>query len=131
MPSHSRRKGASLSRLGVGSDPANDGLQLLGYQHTLIEVARLTSVPECSVFAKFVCCPSQAAEVEDAATEDDSRGAVAPAKDERAQRNSHRSDERIDEEYLLLMRTEVISFRKNYDIEDHVDHQKAERGGCE
>src|SRR5215831_4831555 len=90
---------------------------------------RLRSMPEASVFAKFICCPRQATEIQEATTENDSCGTVASPQDDGAHRNSHSSDERVEEQYLLLVCTEIIGLRKNDDIDDHVDHQNSQRTG--
>ena len=77
-------------------------------------------MPNSSVLSEFERRPHQPAPVEEACADHDSRGAVAPSKDEGTDRDSDSADNRIDEEYLLLVCAEIIGFRRDHDIYYHI-----------
>lgn len=67
-------------------------------------------MPESPVLSEFVRRPHQSDPIEEAGADHYPQGAVAPSKDDGAYRDSYCADDRVDEEYLLLMRTKIIGF---------------------
>ena len=90
---------------------------------TDVQVCFLRSMPNSPVFHKLLCRPYQSNDIADAAADHDARGAIIPSKNKSAQRDYQRAHKRIDEEYLLFMRSQIISFCEDNDICDHVKHQ--------
>ena len=84
-------------------------------------------MPNSSVFSEFVRRPHQSDPIEEAGADHYPCGAVTPSKDEGTDRDSYSSDQRVDEEYLLLMRPKIIGFRRDDDVYNHVKQQNPER----
>jgi len=103
--------------------------KLLQVHQNECEFGRLGTMPERSVFLEFIRRPDEAAEIENAAADNDPCSAVVAADDEGAQRNGHGSDERIEEKYFLLVCSQIIRLSKDNDIHDHVNQQNPERSG--
>ena len=81
-------------------------------------------MPEFPVFSEYVGCPHQSRPIEERSTYRDPHRAVSPSKDECEYRHGYRADNRIYEEYLLLMRAKIIGFGKNDDIHHHIKQQE-------
>ena len=84
-------------------------------------------MPNSSVLSEFVRRPHQSAPIEKAGADHYPCGAVAPSKDEGTDRDSYSADERIDEEYLVLVCTKIVGLCRDNDIYDHVKQQNPER----
>jgi hypothetical protein len=68
----------------------------------------LGCMPEFAVLSKLIRRPNQSDEIPDAATDYDTRGTVVPSENESAGRYGHSSHQRVDEEYFLFMRPEIV-----------------------
>ena len=87
----------------------------------------LRRMPKLPVFLKFVSRPNQSSQVEKTATPHNSGCAVVPSKDERACSHGGSADHGIDKEYLLLVCSQIVRFRNDNDIYNHIQQQNAER----
>src|SRR5215467_10357689 len=87
----------------------------------------LHGVPKPSVFLEFVRRPHQPKNVADAATDNNTLGAEVLSEDQSKGRHTHRANERIDKENLLLMGAQIVCLRKDNDIRDHINHQHGDR----
>src|SRR6202166_5365685 len=86
-------------------------------------------MPQSPVFSKLVRCPQQPGPVKEAGADHDACSSVASPKDESAYCDRCRADQRIDEEYLLLMRTKIIGFSRDDDSRHHETQQNSKRKG--
>ena len=84
-------------------------------------------MPESSVLTELVGRPHQSAPIEEAGADNYPGGAAPPSEDEGAYRDNYCTDDRIDEEYFLLMRPKIIGLGKDDDICQHVKQQDPER----
>ena len=70
----------------------------------------LRRVPESSVLLEFVGCPYQPDKIANATTDSDPPRPVVPPKGQCEYGEGHGSDNRIDKEYLMFVRTKINGF---------------------
>jgi len=89
--------------------------------------AFLSAVPHSSELYEFVCRPQKAQNIPNAATDDDARCTIVPAKYHCTRRDNQRAHNRIHKKNFLLVRAQVIRLRKNHYVRKHRNQQHHDR----
>lgn len=84
----------------------------------------LCGVPKASIFSELLCGPCQAQKISDTTADDNAPGSIDPSENQSAKRYNDCADQRINKKDLLLVCPQVICFRKDQDVRDHVYHQQ-------